>query len=259
MLERVYDTIQGILFHEFPKNNNGLAVVYDRPVTGFYIGDVGVKPNALSIAIKGGSSSLKDIALGLQEYEHNLTVEINAGGDNIALAERITQEATRIILSILRKHRRMWIVELCPICGKSSLTPQHFTIDHSSLLSSYVSTVNSEFSTLWQQTHPSSIPVPTIQPSNLAAEAFLRLYNDVGTGTTVSGLSSSQLSNIQRMISDNIEPVRFLYDVICNDNKPSDDATNKQLYRSGTVTVTAKELVKQTQYGPDNVPTTAYS
>jgi len=259
MLERVYDTIQGILFHEFPKNNNGQAVVYDRPVTGFYIGDVGVKPNALSIAIKGGSSSLKDIALGLQEYEHNLTVEINAGGDNIALAERITQEATRIILSILRKHRRMWVVELCPICGKSSLTPQHFTIDHSSLLSSYVSTVNSEFSTLWQQTHPSSIPVPTIQPSNLAAEAFLRLYNDVGTGTTVSGLSSSQLSNIQRMISDNIEPVRFLYDVICNDNKPSDDATNKQLYRSGTVTVTAKELVKQTQYGPDNVPTTAYS
>jgi hypothetical protein len=259
MLERVYDTIQGILFHEFPKNNNGQAVVYDRPVTGFYIGDVGVKPNALSIAIKGGSSSLKDIALGLQEYEHNLTVEINAGGDNIALAERITQEATRIILSILRKHRRMWVVELCPICGKSSLTPQHFTIDHSSLLSSYVSTVNSEFSTLWQQTHPSSIAVPTIQPSNLAAEAFLRLYNDVGTGTTVSGLSSSQLSNIQRMISDNIEPVRFLYDVICNDNKPSDDATNKQLYRSGTVTVTAKELVKQTQYGPDNVPTTAYS
>jgi len=259
MLERVYDTIQGILFHEFPKNNNGQAVVYDRPVTGFYIGDVGVKPNALSITIKGGSSSLKDIALGLQEYEHNLTVEINAGGDNIALAERITQEATRIILSILRKHRRMWVVELCPICGKSSLTPQHFTIDHSSLLSSYVSTVNSEFSTLWQQTHPSSIAVPTIQPSNLAAEAFLRLYNDVGTGTTVSGLSSSQLSNIQRMISDNIEPVRFLYDVICNDNKPSDDATNKQLYRSGTVTVTAKELVKQTQYGPDNVPTTAYS
>ncbi len=251
--------MQGILFHEFPKNNNGQAVVYDRPVTGFYIGDVGVKPNALSIAIKGGSSSLKDIALGLQEYEHNITVEINAGGDNIALAERITQEATRIILSILRKHRRMWVVELCPICGKSSLTPQHFTIDHSSLLSSYVSTVNSEFSTLWQQTHPSSIAVPTIQPSNLAAEAFLRLYNDVGTGTTVSGLSSSQLSNIQRMISDNIEPVRFLYDVICNDNKPSDDATNKQLYRSGTVTVTAKELVKQTQYGPDNVPTTAYS
>ena len=242
MLERVYDTIKGILFYEFPKNNNGQAVVYDRPVTGFYIGDIGVKPNSLSITVKGGSSSLKDIAMGLQEYEHNLTVEINAGGDNIELAERITQEATRIILSIMRKHRRMWIVELCPICGKSSLTPQHFTIDHSSLLSSYVTTVNSEFSTLWQQTHPASIGVPTIQPSNLAAEAFLRLYNDVGTGTTVSGLTSAQLSNIQRMISDNIEPVRFLYDVICNDNKPSDDATNKQLYRSGTVTIQLRNL-----------------
>ncbi len=259
MLERVYDTIKGILFYEFPKNNNNQAVVYDRPITGFYVGDVGVKPNALSITIKNGSSSLKDIAMGLQEYEHSITIEINAGGDNIELTERVTQEATRIILSIMRKHRRMWIVDLCPICGKSSLSPQHFTIDHSSLLSSYVSAVNSEFSTLWGQTHPASITVPTIQPSNLAAEAFLRLYNDVGAGTTVAGLTANQTTNIRRMISDNIEPVRFLYDVICNDNKPSDDATNKQLYRSGTLTITAKELVKQTQYGPDNVPTTAYS
>ena len=126
-------------------------------------------------------------------------------------------------------------------------------------MSSYVSTVNSEFSTLWGQTHPASIAVPAIQPSNLAAEAFLRLYNDVGVGTTVAGLTTNQTTNIRRMISDNIEPVRFLYDVICNDNKPSDDATNKQHYRRGTLTITAKELVKQTQYGPEKVPTTANS
>ena len=74
MLERVYDTIKGILFYEFPKNNNNQAVVYDRPITGFYVGDVGVKPNALSITIKNGSSSLKDIAMGLQEYEHSITI-----------------------------------------------------------------------------------------------------------------------------------------------------------------------------------------
>jgi hypothetical protein len=33
---------------------------------------------------------------------------------------------------------------------------------------------------------------------------------------------------------------------------------NRQLFRSGTINITAKELVRQSQYGPDNVPTTAF-
>jgi hypothetical protein len=258
MLERVYDTLRGILFSELPKNAKGEAVIFDRPVSGFYIGEAGVKPNAISIVFKGASSPLKDISFGLQEFEHNVVIEINAGADNIETTERVTQEATRIILSILRKHRRMWVVDICPICEKFTLSPAHFTIDHNDILSSYATSVTNEFNTLWSETHPTTLAAPTLPDSGKAAEAFIRMYNDVGVGTTIANLPTKARNNILRMQADNVEPVRMLYDVLCNDNKSSDDATGKQLFRSGTITITAKELIRQIYFGPDNVPTTAY-
>jgi len=258
MLERVYDTLRGILFHELPKNAKGEAVIFDRPVTGFYIGEASVRPNAISIVFKGASSPLKDISFGLQEFEHNIGIEINVGADNVETTERVTQEATRIILSILRKHRRIWVVEICPICEKFTLSPSHFTIDHSNVLNSYATTVTNEFNALWAETHPANLAAPTLPDSGKSAEAFIRMYNDVGAGTTVANLSTKARNNILRMNADNVEPVRMLYDVLCNDNKSSDDATGKQLFRSGNITITAKELVRQIYFGPDNVPTTAY-
>lgn len=258
MLERVYDTVRGILYHELPKNAKNEIVIFDRPVTGFYVGEQGVKPNGISLTFKGSSSPLKDIAFGLQEFEHSLSIDISVGADSIETTERVTQEATRLVLSVLRKHRRMWVVEKCPICSKFALTPQHFTIDHNDILSSYATTVTNEFNNLWSDTHDPSISAPSLPSSGLAAEAFIRMYNDVGAGVTVTNLASSARNNILRMRADNVEPVRMLYDVICNDIKGSDDATNRQLFRSGTITIRAKELVRQLYYGPDNVPTTAY-
>jgi hypothetical protein len=258
MLERVYDTLRGILFYELPKNAKGEAVIFDRPVSGFYIGEAGVKPNAISIVFKGASSPLKDISFGLQEFEHNVSIEISVGADNIETTERVTQEATRIILSILRKHRRIWVVDICPICEKFSLSPAHFTVDHNDILSSYATTVTNEFNNLWAETHPANLAPPTLPDSGKAAEAFIRMYNDVGAGTTVANLPTKARNNILRMQADNVEPVRMLYDVLCNDNKSSDDATGKQLFRSGTITITAKELIRQIYFGPDTVPTTAY-
>ena len=58
--------------------------------------------------------------------------------------------------------------------------------------------------------------------------------------------------------SDYVDPIRILYDVTCNDIKPSDDGRGQALLKNGTINITAKELVKQTIYGPDNVPTTAF-
>ena len=257
MLERVYDTLRGILFYELPKNAKGEAVIFDRPVTGFYVGEAGVRPNAISIIFKGASSPLKDISFGLQEFEHNVGIEISVGADNIETTERVTQEATRIILSILRKHRRIWVVDICPICEKFTLSPAHFTIDHNNVLSPYTTTVTSEFNALWAETHPANLAPPTLPDSGKSAEAFIRMYNDVGAGTSVANLSSKARNNILRMNADSVEPIRMLYDVLCNDNKSSDDATGKQLFRSGNITITAKELVRQIYFGPDNVPTTA--
>ena len=179
MLERVYDTLRGILFHELPKNAKGEAVIFDRTVSGFYIGEAAVRPNGIAIVFKGASSPLKDISFGLQEYEHNVNIEVNVGADNIETTERVTQEATRIILSILRKHRRIWVVETCPICEKFTLSPAHFTVDHNNILSSYATTVTNEFNTLWSETHPATLAAPTLPDSGKAAEAFIRMYNDV--------------------------------------------------------------------------------
>ena len=258
MLERVYDTLRGILFHELPKNAKGEAVIFDRPVAGFFIGEAAVRPNAISIVFKGASSPLKDISFGLQEFEHNLNIEINVGADNIETTERVTQEATRIVLSILRKHRRIWVVDMCPICEKFTLSPAHFVADHNNILGSYVTTVTNEFNNLWSETHPSNLAAPSLPDSGKSAEAFIRMYNDVGAGTTVTNLSTKSRNNILRMQADSVEPIRMLYDVLCNDNKSSDDATGKQLFRSGNITISAKELVRQIYFGPDNVPTTAY-
>jgi len=258
MLEKVYDTLRGILYHELPKNSKNQLVIFDRPVTGFYIGEQAVKPNGISFTFKGSSSPLKDIAFGLQEFEHSVTIDISVGADNIETTERVTQEATRLVLSVLRKHRRMWVVDTCPLCSKFTLNPQHFTVDHNDILSSYTTTVTTEFNNLWSDTHDPDISAPSLPASGLAAEAFIRMYNDVGAGVTVTNLSTTARNNILRMRADNVEPVRMLYDVLCNDIKASDDATNRQLFRNGTITLRAKELVRQLYFGPDNVPTTAY-
>jgi len=149
-------------------------------------------------------------------------------------------------------------MEPCPICGKFMLSPRHYAIDHNAIFSSYSSASQTNFDNLWAETHDASVSSPTLPASGLAAESFLRVYEAVGAGTTVSGLTSAATKNILRMKSDYVDPIRILYDVTCNDIKPSDDGRGQALLKNGTINITAKELVKQTIYGPDNVPTTAF-
>lgn len=264
MLDRIYDTIRGILFYEMPQDNNGRVIIYDRPITAWYVGERDIKNTNLSVTLKGGRSNIKDIALGMQEFTHNISVEIDAGADNVDVSERLIQEATRLMLTILRKHRRMWIIDICPICEKFTLSPEHFLISHGDplnpgddILSSYATSVQVDYDTLWAETHPASISSPTLPNSSLATEAFLRMYEDVRNSVTVTNLSNTARKNILRMQSDLVEPIRILYDVTCNEGTFSDDATGRALMKGGSITISAKELVKQTEFGPDNVPTNA--
>jgi hypothetical protein len=257
MLERVYDTIRAILYDEMPKDYNGKIVIYDRPITGWYIGERDIKNTNLSVTFKGGQSNLKDIGLGLQELSYSIKIEVDAGADNIEYSERLVQETVRMILAVMRKHRRIWVVEICPICGKFVLTPEHFILEHNDILSTYVSGVVADYEALWYRTHPASIAPATLPNSSKGTEAFLRMYEDVRQGNIVANLPSQAEKNILRMQSDFIEPVRILYDVICSDNQFSDDATGRALQKGGGVSITAKELIKQQYYGPDNVNTSA--
>lgn len=257
MLERVYDTIKGIIYEEMPKDINKKVIVYDRPITGWYIGERDVKNTNLSVTFKGGRSSLKDIGLGLQELTHNITIEVDAGSDNIEYSERLVQETVRLILAIMRRHRRIWVVELCPFCSKFTLSPEHFILEHNDFVGPYVETVISDYENLWYQTHPYNFPPNELPGSAKATEAFLRLYEDVRNDVEVPGLIPRLKRNIKTMQKDYIEPIRILYDVLCNDNTFSDDATGRALQKGGSVAITAKELIKQQYYGPDNVTTQA--
>lgn len=257
MLERVYDTLIAILYYELPKDNYGKVVSYDRPITAWYIGQRDIKNNNLSVTLKGASSPLKDIGLGLQEFSHSVTFEINAGADNISITERLVQETTRLILASLRKHRRIWVVEYCPICAKFALSPEHFIQDHNDILATYVTGVVNDYNSLWAETHPANITPAELPNSAKATESFLRMYEDVRNNVAVANLPLTAKKNILKMQSDLVEPIRIMYDCVANTSTPSDDATGQALFRNGTITLELKELIKQDSYGPDNVPITA--
>ena len=157
MVERIYDTLKGILYNDMPKNSKDQVVIYDRPILGWYFGDRDVKPSSLSLIFYGTSIPIKDVSFGLQEYEHKITIGVDAGADNVELSERLVQEASRLVLSVLRRHRRMWVLEPCPICNKFMLSPQHYTIDHNAIFSSYSNTAQTNFDDLWEQTHDASV------------------------------------------------------------------------------------------------------
>jgi hypothetical protein len=258
MLERVFDTVQGILYNDLPKNSSGKVVVYDRPIERWLIGQRQIKPSNISVTLYGSSSPLSDISFGFQEFEHTITVEINAGADNVDSGERIIQEASRLIMQCLRKHRRMWVLEICPFCEKFALSPQHYTATHNTILSSYVTAATNDFNTKWALTHPASITAPSLPASGLATEAVFRLYEDIKNGVVVAGLPDSVKRKFLRMSADFVEPIRILYDVKTKDNEFSDNAEGNQLFKSGKITIQAKEMVRIEDYGPDNVPTTAY-
>lgn len=258
MLERVYDTLIAIIYHELPKDNYGKVIAYDRPITAWYIGERDIKNNNLSVTLKGSTSPLKDIGLGLQEFSHSITFEINAGADNITITERLVQETTRLILAALRKHRRIWVVDYCPICAKFTLSPEHFIQDHNDILADYVTAVINDYNSLWAETHPAYIAPAELPNSAKATEAFLRMYEDVRNGVPVANLPTQARKNILKMQSDLVEPIRIMYDCVANSTTSSDDATGQALFRNGNVILQLKELVKQDSYGPDNVPLTAY-
>ena len=257
MLERIYDTFRGILYNELPKDFNGKCIVFDRPITAWYYGERDVKNTNLSVTFKGGTGQLKDIALGLQEFTYNIVIDVNAGADNAEISERLVQETVRLLTAVMRKHRRVWVVDICPICQKFTLSPEHFINDHNDILDTYVTAVVADYNAIWDETHPPSIAPATLPNSAKATEAFLRMFEDVRNDVTVTGLSTTARKNIKRMQSDFVEPVRILYDVTCSSQVFSDDGTGRALQKGGSVTITAKELVKQYAYGPDNVSTTA--
>jgi hypothetical protein len=252
MLEKIYDTIRGILYYKMPKNAEGKVVIYDRVVQGWYFGDRDVKPSSLSIIVYGSTVPVSDVAFGLQEVEHKITIGVDAGADNSEISERQAQELARVVYEVLKSYRNLWIMDLCPICGKWSMTPRHFIEDHGTLMAPFVTASTTNFNNLWSQNHSAS--APTLPDSGLAADAYIRLYEAVRNNDVVANLSTEGKNNILQMQKDLINPLRLLYGIKTTDVKPSDDGRGQQLLRQGQFTLSAKEIIKVVNLGPDDVP-----
>jgi hypothetical protein len=252
MLEKIYETIRGILFYKMPKNAEGHVVVYDHVLEGWHLGDRDVLPSNLSIIIYGSSENIGDAAFGMQEIEHRITIGISAGSNQTENSEKLVQELARLVYYSLKDYRVMWIMDLCPICQKWALTPEHFTNQHNTILSPFVTAAQSAFSTLWAETHSSPSPAPLA--SGIAADAFLRMYEAVRNDTSVTNLTEEARLNIKQMQKDLLSPIRLIYGVKISEAKPSDDGRGQQLLKQGQFTLTARELVPIVNAGPDSVP-----
>lgn len=259
MIEDVYETIRGILFDEWPKNSQGLPSIYDLVIKKWHLGEFTlVGTDTPAVIIKGSSTPVADEVYGAQEYKHRIDIEIYVQAASRENSERFAQEASRLLNEILKKHRRMWVIGICPICGKSTLSPEHFIDAHNDILASYAVDAETDFDTIWNTTHTSASP--TLADSTIAATAFLNMYDSVVDMSTpvITNLSDEARQRILSYKSNWRRPIRLLYDVLISEVKTSDGGENQSLLYKASLSLSASELLKNAEYGPDNVSTTSW-
>jgi len=259
MIEDVYETIRGILFDEWPKSNRSVPAIYDQEIKKWHLGDFTlVGTDTPAVIIKGASMPIADEVYGAQEYQHKIEIEVYVQGSSRVTSERFAQEAARLLNDILRNHRRMWVVGTCPICQKSTLSPKHFIEDHSDILSTYATDAQTDFNTIWNLTHTSTSP--TMVDSAIAATAFLAMYDSIIDMSTpvIPNLSDEARQRILSYKSKWRRPVRLLYNVVIGEIKTSDGGENQQLLYKASASLSATELIRVAEYGPDNVSTDSW-
>lgn len=261
MLEYVYDTLQAIIWNEFPKNNDGNPIIYDRPITKWYYGDRDLINETPSILFQGQAGSDKPIAQGIKEVEHTLKISCWDRSARTELSERFVLEFTRLVYETLLPHRIIWVFSPCPICLNRFISPLHFTYAHTGILTSYTTTAQNNFNSLWLESHFSGNTPPTWPESGIAVEAFNLLYSDVinniGIGTTF--LSPFQKNTFNNINTNKMRPIRLLYEVQFSQITPVQQMNGQELFRGGEFTITAKEIIRIPAFGPDNVPMTAWT
>lgn len=260
MTEQLLDTIQGIINYELPKNKQGQATVYDKPILGWFFGDSDITgAKNPSIVFQATTPTSKNVGFGTKMIEHKVNIKFNMASADVESSERNILEFCRLIYEALLPHTYMWVMQPCPICLKKIFTPEHYTIAHGALLAPYVASTTSDFNTLWANTHPNTIPAPSLAASGLAADAYLRMLDDVKNNVSVAGLTAQAQANILTNITAKRREVRMVFDVMLSDIKESDGGVGKENMHAGEFTLSAKELIRQFSYGPDNVPTGAYA
>ena len=195
MVEKIYDTLKAILWTEFPKNNQGVPFVYNRIIQNWFFGDRTVQPSALGVVLRGTTESLKDLGFGLREISWSVGITFYSSNDDKETSERVVQEYARIAHEILKKHRTMWICDLCPFCDLFPLSPIHY-IDNGIITNVGITTaiIPAGLSSY-------IITVPGTNPG-IDAPAVIRLTPGISGNVTVSEILSCGLGITQTTYSD---------------------------------------------------------
>jgi hypothetical protein len=185
MVEKIYDTIRAIIYNEFPLNSAGQPVVYDRQIQEWFFGDRQIIPSPLGVIMRGTTSNIRDAGYGLREIEYTIGITFYSDGDDKETSERVVQESARILHSILKNHRTMYICDLCPFCDKFPLNPIHY-IDNGVVTKVGINTAilpaNSSFYT---------VRIDGDSNLGLAATSVIRLSNGISGKVTVAEILSS--------------------------------------------------------------------
>jgi len=334
MVEKIYDTIRGILYDEFPKDSTGVPFVYDRQITNWLFGDRKIIAAPLGVILRGTQSNIKDVGFGLREIEYSIGVTLYSSNDDQETSERVVQESARIAHAILKKHRSMWVCDICPFCGKFPLTPIHYidigvvasasiststtpnstgtfiisgTIGQAYLRTSkglsqninrieilsqglgissttlfdpttnttlslilskgsthvgysstfmlnYAQTIKSTLDTYWQETHATG-SIPYYDWAGIAYQGVVAMVEDWKAGIQSASIVSNLVwkTNLDNIVKNNVDLVRYLQDIQVGDIKPSDDGVDTSLLHTAEFTLKAKEIISVSEFGPNNV------
>jgi hypothetical protein len=217
MTERIYDALKALLFVQLPKNSRGQPVIYDRIIKNWYTGERQVVPDNITVLISGGSVSESDYSWGYRQVEYDFKIKLYVTGDDQLITLRIATEGARLIRNILNQHKRIWVMDLCPVCGKLPTSPEHFFLDssHTNVFGNYgdengptgaAGAAFNAFANTWYSTHPSlSLPgnlsqVAVITSGSGYVTAPLIYINGGGYGasgaTALAYITSGSLSSI---------------------------------------------------------------
>lgn len=122
------------------------------------------------------------------------------------------------------------------------------------VMESYVSTVINNIDSYWQETHSSTSPA-YYDWAGVAYQAVEMLVSDWAAGIQEGAITGNPKwgPNLNAVVSNNVQLVRYLQDIRVGDIKPSDDGMNKAFLHSAEFTMKAKEIISVDQFGPNNV------
>lgn len=255
MLEQVYETIFDLIGFELPKGIHGLPMVGDLEVQSWLFGQRAVIAATPAIILQAQSSGFKKIAQGLTEVEHKIQIQLAASNQDQEDTEHNILDMVRQVQRALMPHTIIWVMTKCPICLSGTVSPNHYTTTHPEVMAPFVASAQAAFLNTWYETHPTTMHLPTLDTSAVAARAMFLLFDAVKTGGDTSTVPAPARARVVAFQFNQIVPIRELYDVSLTDCKPSDGSEkDAQLLHQAEFTLTCNETLRQTAFGPDNVP-----